>query len=102
MLSLPEAVMRVAKVVGRKPITFRMPIWFHRLFAFGAELVMRVPVVAAAQVRILSEGVVEPAGPCESLPEDLLPRVPFSEENIREGLPEAGRYALRDLRCACL
>lgn len=102
VLSLPEAVMRVAKVVGRKPITFRMPIWFHRLFAFGAELVMRVPVVAAAQVRILSEGVVEPAGPCESLPEDLLPRVPFSEENIREGLPEAGRYALRDLRCACL
>ncbi|MEZ5992567.1 MAG: NAD(P)H-binding protein [Planctomycetota bacterium] len=97
-MTLPEAVMRVAKAVNRSPITFRMPIWFHRLFAFVAERVMRVPVVAAAQVRILSEGVAEPAGGGEALPEDLLPTIPFADRSIREGLPDAGRYTLRDLR----
>ena len=98
-LTLREAVLRVAKVVGRRPLSFRMPVWFHRLFAMAAESLMRVPVVASAQVQILSEGVVEPAGECDPLPPDLLPKQAFSEDAIRDGLPEAGRYGLADLRC---
>jgi uncharacterized protein YbjT (DUF2867 family) len=96
---LRVAVMRVAKVVGRRPLAFPMPIWFHRLFALAAEMLMRQPVVSRAQVRILSEGVVEPAADAEVLPADLLPRITFSEETIRAGLPEAGHYGLADLRC---
>ena len=98
-LGLRQAVLRVATVVGRKPLAFPLPLWFHRLFAIAAELTMRQPVVSRAQVRILSEGVVEPAGDCETLPDDVLPRIPFSPEMIRAGLPDAGHYGLRDLRC---
>jgi uncharacterized protein YbjT (DUF2867 family) len=98
-LGLRKAVTRVAKVVGRRPLAFPMPIWFHRLFALAAELLMRQPVVSRAQVRILSEGVAQPAGGCDPLPEDLNPRITFSEDSIRAGLPDAGHYGLRDLRC---
>ncbi|MCB9894826.1 MAG: NAD-dependent epimerase/dehydratase family protein [Planctomycetes bacterium] len=101
-LTLREAVLRVAKVVGRRPLAFRMPVWFHRLFAIFAEAAMRVPVVSRAQVRILSEGVVEPSGECDPLPADLLPTVSFDEDVIRHGLPDAGRYRLSDLRCCRL
>jgi hypothetical protein len=33
------------------------------------------------------------------LPNDLMPRRRFTDEQIRAGLPEAGRFTLRDLRC---
>jgi uncharacterized protein YbjT (DUF2867 family) len=98
-LGLRQAVRRVAKVVGSRPLAFPLPIWFHRLFATAAELLMRQPVVSRAQVRILSEGVAESVSDCELLPTDLLPAIPFSEDRIRAGLPEAGHYGLRDLRC---
>jgi len=78
-----------------------MPVWFHRLFAVAAEALMRVPVVSRAQVQILAEGVVDPAGDYDPLPSDLRPRIPFSAGAISEGLPEAGRYGLQDLRCRC-
>jgi hypothetical protein len=62
---------------------------------------MNVPLAARAQIRILSEGVVEPALPCDPLPADLLPQRKFTDEQIRTGLPEAGPFTLRDLRCCC-
>jgi hypothetical protein len=78
---------------------FRAPVWFHLTLARFWELTMKVPLVARAQVRILSEGVVEPAGPCDSLPPDLLPTRRFTDEQIRDGLPKPGPFTLRDLRC---
>ena len=60
---------------------------------------MKVPLVARAQVRILSEGVVESALPCDPLPHDLLPKRTFSDEQIQKGLPVPGGFTLRDLRC---
>lgn len=100
-LTLREAVLRVAKVAGPKPMTLRLPIWVHKLVAIAAECWMREPVVSRAQVRILSEGVVEPAGSCDPLPDDLRPTTAFSEQAIHEGLPEPARYGFRDLRCPC-
>jgi uncharacterized protein YbjT (DUF2867 family) len=99
-LTLGEAVRRVGRVIGRRPIYFRAPIAFHRAMAVVLERVMKIPLVSKAQVRILSEGIVEPAPPCGALPEDLVPRTPFSEEQIREGLPEAGGFGWKDLRWA--
>jgi uncharacterized protein YbjT (DUF2867 family) len=100
-LYLSEAVRRVARVTGNKIRMFRAPIWFHLVFAGFWELTMKVPLVARAQVRILSEGVVEPAGPCDLLPADLLPTRRFTDDQIRDGLPEPGPFTLRDLRCCC-
>ena len=59
-LTLDQAVRRVARVSGRRPMFVRLPIWAHLVIARLAELVMRVPLVSLAQVRILAEGVVEP------------------------------------------
>ncbi|MCU1350752.1 MAG: nucleoside-diphosphate sugar epimerase [Acidobacteria bacterium] len=100
-LTLAEAVRRVARVVGRTPLMFPMPIWFHRLLAAFAEWTMVVPLVAKAQVRILSESVVVPLPFASTLPPDLLPRRRFTDDMIRAGLPEPGPFTTRDLRwCA--
>jgi len=98
-LFLSDAARRVATVLGRRVWIFPAPLWFHYALARAAELTMKVPLVARAQVRILSEGVVEPATPCDSLPPDLTPVRRFTPEQIRNGLPEAGPFGLRDLRC---
>jgi NADH dehydrogenase len=98
-MTLAEAVRRVANVVGRRPLTFRMPVWFHRGFAWMCERVMRVPLVSTAQVRMLAEGLTEPLPPTPFVDDDLAPRTPFTDEQIRAGLPEAKPFGTRDLRC---
>ena len=100
-LYLSEAVRRVARVTGNSVRMFRAPVWFHLALARFWELTMKVPMVARAQVRILSESVVEPSLPCNALPVDLLPRRKFTDEQIRSGLPKPGPFTLRDLRCCC-
>jgi hypothetical protein len=77
----------------------RAPVWFHYVMAQFWELTMKIPLVARAQVRILSEGVIESALPCDPLPDDLLPRRRFTDEQIAQGLPGAGAFTLHDLRC---
>jgi nucleoside-diphosphate-sugar epimerase len=98
-LTLRSAVRRVARVVNRQPLMFPLPIWFHYILGWSVEKIMRVPMVSIAQVRILSEGLVEPHPPCETLPEELAPKICFSEEQIRKGLPPPGAFGLHDLRC---
>ena len=98
-LFLSEAVRRVARVTSNRIRMFRAPVWLHRVLACFWELTMKVPLVARAQIRILSEGVVEPALPCDALPIDLWPERKFTDEQIRKGLPEPGPFTLRDLRC---
>jgi hypothetical protein len=51
-----------------------------------------------AQVRMLAEGVTDAAPPAASVPDDLRPRRMFTAEQIRESLPEPGRFGWRDLR----
>jgi uncharacterized protein YbjT (DUF2867 family) len=98
-LTLREAVRRVARVAGRRPLMFPLPLWFHYALGWCAERIMTVPLVSVAQVRMLSEGLAEPNPPCEAVPEAWAPRLPFSEEQIRQGLPAPGPFGLRDLRC---
>ena len=98
---LSEAVQRVARVTGNTVHLVRAPVWFHYLLAQVCEWTMKVPLVARAQVRILSEGVTEPALPCDTLPYDLTPTRRFTDDQIRKGLPEPGPFGLHDLRwCA--
>jgi NADH dehydrogenase len=97
-LTLRAAVRRVARVVGRHPLMFPLPLWFHYLFAWFIEKNMVVPMVSTAQVRMLSEGLVETLPPCAELPPELRPAIRFSNEQIRRGLPTAKHFGLADLR----
>jgi nucleoside-diphosphate-sugar epimerase len=98
-MTLSDAVRRVARVIGARPLLLPAPVWLHALLAHVWEWTMNVPLAATAQVRILSEGVVEPAPFADELPVDLAPRRRFTEEQIRAGLPAPGRFGLADLRC---
>ena len=98
-MTLAEAVRRVSRVVGRRPLTFRMPVWFHRGFAWVCERVMRVPLVSTAQVKMLAEGLTEPLPPTPFVTGDLAPRMMFTDEQIRAGLPKPKSFGTRDLRC---
>ena len=90
-LYLSEAVRRVARVTGKKVRMVRAPVWFHYGLAHFWELTMKVPLVARAQVRILSEGVVESVLPCDPLPHDLMPQRRFTDDQILKGLA-GGRW----------
>ena len=95
---LSEAVRRVAEVVGKQPLMFPLPIVLHQLMARLWELTMTVPLASVAQVRILSEGVVEPGSPVVPLPYDLIPTRRFTTDQIRSGLPTPGPFCVGDLR----
>ncbi len=98
-LTLEQAVRRVARIAGRRPVFVRLPIWAHLVIARLTEMTMRVPLVSLAQVRILAEGVVEPLPFAEWPPDDLAPATPFSADVIRNGLPPRGGFGRADLRC---
>ena len=100
-LTLRQAVRRVAKVVGKKPLMFPMPVWFHYGLGWCVEKMMRIPLVSVAQVRMLSEGLGTPLPGCPTLPAELAPKIRFTENQIRKGLPPAGPFGLKDVRCCC-
>lgn len=99
-MGLGAAVRRVANVTGRRPLFIRLPIVAQLAIARAAEWTMRNPLISRAQVRILAEGVVEPLPFADWPPADLVPRTPFSDEVIAQGLPQQGGFGLRDPRCA--
>jgi hypothetical protein len=59
---------------------------------------MTIPLASIAQVRILSEEMVEPVPPCDMLPDDLAPTIRFIEQQIRKGLPEPKPFSLGHCR----
>jgi uncharacterized protein YbjT (DUF2867 family) len=97
-LTLAQAVQRVAIEVRRCPRYIPAPVAVHRALARVLERVMTVPLVSAAQVRILAEGIVEPVLAPDTLPDDLMPATPFSPASIRNGLPPTPRFSRADLR----
>jgi uncharacterized protein YbjT (DUF2867 family) len=98
-MPLSEAVRRVAKVLGKRPLYMPMPVWFHYALAILLEATMTIPLASRAQVRILSEGIVEPLPACAALPNDLMPSTGFTDEQIRQGLPQPAAFKRKDLRC---
>jgi uncharacterized protein YbjT (DUF2867 family) len=100
-MTLRQAVRRVAHVAGKRPLMFPMPLWFHYILGWFVERIMKTPLVSIAQVRMLSEGLVEPGPQCAALPPELAPKIPFSNDQICKGLPTPGPFRLRDIRCCC-
>jgi NADH dehydrogenase len=98
VLTMRQVVERVGDAIGRRPWILSAPVAFHRLLARVTEATMKVPLISVAQVRMLAEGLSEPAPPCAELPDDLKPRTRFTLDAIRRGLPPAGKFGCRDLR----
>src|SRR5215211_1581030 len=95
---LSEAVRRVAEVAGKRPLLLPLPVVCHELMARVFERFMKVPLTSIAQIRILSEGVVEPGSPVVPVPYDLVPTRRFTLEQIRNGLPQTRTFCIGDLR----
>jgi nucleoside-diphosphate-sugar epimerase len=98
-VTLGEAVRRIARVAGRRPIFFPAPVWAIRALAQLTEWTMVVPLVAKAQARMLNEGVNEAAPFAPEPPMEIRPTLLFDDERIRAALP-IGRFGLSDLRIA--
>ena len=99
-LPLREVVRRIGAVVGREPLQIPVPVRVHYAIARVQARIMETLITSTAQVRMLAEGVTEPApeGVCDPLPEDLRPDRPFSRERVERGIPEVRPYGLGDLR----
>lgn len=97
-LAAGDAIRRIASAVARAVPVVPAPVWAHRVLGWLFERTMTVPLVAAAQVRILSETVTEPAPFADPPPDDLAPPTMFSIGRIRAELPPAGPFGLGDLR----
>ena len=97
-LGAGDAIKKIATAVGRTVPVIPTPVIFHRMLGWLFECTMTVPLVAAAQVRILSESVTEPLPFAEAPPADLVPTTMFSVERIRAELPPAEPFGLHDLR----
>src|ERR1044072_868735 len=95
---LSEAVCRVAEVVGKRPLMFPLPIFCHELMAHVFERTMKIPLTSLAQVRILSEGIVDAGSPVAPVPYDLVPTRRFTAEQIRNGVPQPNPFCVGDLR----
>ena len=97
-LGAGDAIRRIAAAVGRSVPVVPAPVIFHRMLGWLFERTMTIPLVAAAQVRILSESVTEPLPFADAPPADLAPTAMFSVARIRAELPPAARFGLHDLR----
>ncbi len=97
-LTLRGAVQRVARIVNRHPLMVPTPVGFHYMLGWLLERLMVVPLVSLAQVRILSEGLAQPAMPCDPMPPELSPALRFTEDQIRKGLPPPKPFTRQDLR----
>jgi len=53
---------------------------------------MVVPMISLAQVRMMAEGIAEPAPTCELVPESWAPSLRFTPQQIRKGLPPPGPF----------
>lgn len=96
---LSDAVKQMARIIGRPVLIFPFPILAHRVLAWLFEHTMTVPLISSAQVFMLSEGITEAASACDSLPNDLVPKTMFEDQEIRQRLPEAKPFGFSDFRC---
>jgi uncharacterized protein YbjT (DUF2867 family) len=97
-LRLSDVARRVGLLIGKRPLIVPAPPAINYVVAHIAERFMKVPLASVAQVRMLNEGLTEPWGRVDSLPDDLIPRTPLSDDVLRVGLPPAGRFTHADLR----
>ena len=84
-----QAARRIAKAMG-KPflIVLPLPVFFHRILAFFSERFMPKPLITKSQVQMLADGISQPTPESVPLSGDLRPKIQFTEEQIKKGLPK--------------
>ena len=95
-MSLGEAVGRISRVAHKRRLIFPVPVWVHYAMAWLFERTMAIPLTVKAQVRILSESLTEPTLAPDQIPAELMPKTPFSDEQIRKALPVPERFGMKD------
>ena len=82
------AARRIARAMG-KPflLVLPFPVAFQRLLAWFSGKFMSKPLITQAQVQMLADGISKPEPDSQALPTDLAPKIYFTEEKIRAGLP---------------
>lgn len=84
-----EAARRIANAMGKSSlIVLPFPVFIHRILAFASERFMSKPLITKSQVQMLADGISQPTLESVSLPEGLKPKIRFTEEQIRKGLPK--------------
>lgn len=87
VMSLADAVRRVARAMHRPVLVLPLPLWVHHAFGWIAERVMSRPLASVAQVRMLAEGAGDPLPGAELPPADLRPTTRFDGVSIAASLP---------------
>ena len=84
-----HAARRIARAMG-KPflIVLPFPVFFHRVLAFFSERFMPKPLITKSQVQMLADGISQPTPESISLPDILMPKIQFTQEQIKKGLPK--------------
>jgi hypothetical protein len=96
---LSGALKQVARITGRRVLTFPFPVFGHRILAWIFKRTMTIPLISSAQVFMLSETMVEPLPKCSELPKDLTPTIRFKDEQLIDRLPEAKPFGRNDFHC---
>jgi uncharacterized protein YbjT (DUF2867 family) len=84
-----QAARRIARAMG-KPflLVLPFPVFFHRILAFFSERFMPKPLITKSQVQMLADGISQRTPESIPLPGELTPKIQFTEEQIKKGLPK--------------
>ncbi len=83
-----QAARRIAKALGKNIIVLPFPVFFHRILAFFSERFMPKPLITKSQVQMLADGISQATPESIQLPDDMKPKIRFTEEQIKKGLPK--------------
>jgi NADH dehydrogenase len=83
-----QAARRIAKALDKSIIVLPFPVFFHRILAFFSERFMPKPLITKSQVQMLADGISQQTPESIQLPEDMKPKIRFTEEQIKKGLPK--------------
>lgn len=83
-----QAARRIAKALGKNIIVLPFPVFFHRILAFFSERFMPKPLITKSQVQMLADGISQSTPESIQLPDDMKPKIRFTEEQIKKGLPK--------------
>ncbi|MBC7876335.1 MAG: NAD(P)H-binding protein [Anaerolineales bacterium] len=84
-----RAAKRIAKAMGKPSlIVLPFPVFFHRILAFFSERFMPKPLITKSQVQMLADGISQATPESIQLPDDMKPKIGFTEEQIKKGLPK--------------
>ena len=98
--TVSDLVQQIGRLINRSPVVLPAPIVTQRIAALIFERLLDPPLVTRSGVRMLAEGMVDPAPAAviDSVPPDLEPEQPLDDEAITRAIRDTSRYGLDDIR----